>query len=545
MNSNIKLYIDQVRSGEYRVCKEQIKLCDYIERVFDTEDITVNDDQLTKYLNLQKYFPFRLLPWERFCFALHNCTYKSDGQLRWPFLFVLVGRGAGKNGYLAFEDFCLLTPINGVKQYDIDIFATSEDQAKTSFDDVKNVLEENQAKLERFFAWNMECITNKNTGSRLRYRTSGYKTKDGGRPGKVDFDEFHAYENWKTVDVATTGLGKKPFPRRTVITTDGDVRDGPLDQLKAQASQTLDGDIDGNGMLPFICRLDSADEVDDPLNWPKSNPSLPYFPVLKQEMELEYANYKMDPIGNSSFLAKRMNLPAVHKDAEVTSWDNIKATNQPMPDLAGCTCVAGIDYAKTTDFVSAGLLFKKSGKFIWITHSWVCSACADLPRIKPPLRTWEEQGLLSFVDGVEVPPSVPAAWLQEQARKYNITTLGIDLYRYTLLSRALCEAGFDTEKGGANNIRLIRKSNQMLHAPTINSAFANHDIIWGDNPLMRWYTNNACITTTKDGNMTYEKIEPKSRKTDGFMAFVAAVCVSDDLPDCDDDLDYDFGVYTY
>ena len=121
----------------------------------------------------------------------------------------------------------------------------------------------------------------------------------------------------------------------------------------------------------------------------------------------------------------------------------------------------------------------------------------------------------------------------------------MDTYRYALLARALNDVGFDTEKGGENNIKLIRKSTQMLHAPIINSAFANHNVVWGDDPLMRWFTNNACINTTKDGNMTYEKIEPKSRKTDGFMAFVAAVCVSEDLPDCDDEGDFDFMVYSY
>ena len=61
-----------------------------------------------------------------------------------------------KNGYLGFEDFCLLTPTNGIKHYNIDIFATTEDQAKTTFNDVYNVLEDNRDKMQRFFYWNTE-----------------------------------------------------------------------------------------------------------------------------------------------------------------------------------------------------------------------------------------------------------------------------------------------------------------------------------------------------------------------------------------------------
>lgn len=525
-------YFAEVREGSYRKCKDQYAFCDYVQREFQKGDIYVDTKQLEKYLDLQKYFDYELFPWEKCLFALHNCTYyRKSGALRWPDLFVLVGRGAGKNGYLAFEDFCLLTPVNGVQNYDIDICANSEDQARTTFDDIYGVLEANRGKMERHFKWTKEKITNVKTNSTLRFRTSNAKTKDGGRPGKVDFDERHAYENYESIEVFITGLGKKRFPRTTIITTNGKVRGGPLDNDIAQAMQVLYGDVNDNGFLPFICRLDSEDEVDEEENWYKANPSLQYFPELLREIRKEYRQYKLDPVNNSSFMIKRMNLPKGSADVEVTSWDNILATNRELPDLAGYPCVAGIDYAKTTDFVAAGLLFLVDGVYYWKTHTWVCSHSADLGRIKAPLYEWEEAGLLTFVDAPEVSPEIPAEWLAEQAEKYEILCVGIDLYRYTLLSRVLKEAGFDPDKGGMNNLRLIRKSNQMLVSPIITSAFVNHSIVWGDNPLMRWYTNNTCVAMTPDGNIRYEKIEPKSRKTDGFMAFVAAMAVADILPE--------------
>lgn len=543
--SEIKNYIDLVRSGKIAVCEEQILLCNYVENCFNNENLFVNEEQLHKYLGLQKYFPFELLAWEKFCFTLHNCVYKEDGQLRWPILFILVGRGAGKNGYLAFEDFCLLTPINGVKYYFIDIFAMSEDQAKTTFDDVYNILEENKVKLKNHFYWNKEEIINLKTKSKLKFRTSGVKTKDGGRPGKVDFDEYHAYESMKLVDTATTGLGKKPHPRRTIITTNGDVRDGPLDTLIVRSEAILQGEMPDNGMLPFICRLPDIKEIMNKVNWPKANPSLPFFPTLQHELDIEFGDYLQDPIGNSSFSTKRMNVPQGNKDVEVTSWENILATNQEIPDLTGCTCVAGIDYAKTTDFVAAGLLFLYKAKYYWLHHTWVCRNSADLGRIKAPLEEWEKRGLLTFIDGPEIPPDVPAEWLALQGQKYNITKLGMDNYRYTLLAKALKAVGFDTDKHGANNIKLVRPSDEMLISPTVTSLFINHNIIWGDNPLMRWYTNNSCMITSQAGNTTYGKIEPKSRKTDGFKAFIASMIAGVDLSDSGETVDFDFGVYTY
>jgi phage terminase large subunit-like protein len=545
LNHEIQKYIDLVRSGRVEVCIEQLLLCDYVEKIFREEDLFVNTEQLKKYLDLQKYFPFELLDWEIFCFTLHNCVYKKNGQLRWPTLVILVGRGAGKNGYLAFEDFCLLTPVNGVKYYHIDIFAMAEDQAKTTFEDVYNVLEDNKTKLKNHFYWNKVEITNLKTKSKLKFRTSGIKSKDGGRPGKVDLDEFHAYESNKLVDTATTGLGKKEHPRRTIITTNGDVRDGPLDILIGKCEMILKGEINDNGTLPFICKLDSVEEIKDKSKWPKANPSLPYFPILQHQLEVEFGDYILDPNGNASFSTKRMNIPQGNKDSEVTSWDNILATKEEMPDLSGCSCVAGIDYAKTTDFVTAGLLFLRNGKYYWISHTWICLKSADLERIKAPLKEWEKRGLLTFVDGPEIPPETPAEWLSEKASIYNIMNLAMDNYRYTLLAKALRIVGFEVDKNGANNIKLIRPSNEMRIIPTITSLFINHKIAWGDNPLMRWFANNSCIITSPAGNQTYGKIEPKSRKTDGFKAFAAAMCVSEELPDSGEITDFDIGVYTY
>lgn len=528
--ARIRQYIDIVRSGEYPVCREQILLCDLIEHIFANESIYVDTEQLEKYLSYQKYFPFALFPWEIFCFALHNCTYRENGTLRFPIFVGIMGRGAGKNGYLAFEDFCLLTPANGVRDYHIDIFATSEDQAKQSWKDVYDVLENRPEKMKRHFRWTKEVITNLDTGSEFRFRTSNAKTKDGGRPGKTDFDEYHAYEDYRLITVATTGLGKKRHPRQTIVSTDGDVRGGPLDDLLETGMRVLEGEEPDNGTLYFICRLDDEREVHAERMWHKANPSLRYLPDLMQEMRLEYARYCQNPAANTAFMAKRMNRPPKMAENAVTSWENILATNQSIPDVTGRPCVGGIDYMKTTDFLGAGLLWRIGDRDVWLSHTWVCTQSPDLSRIKAPLREWEARGLLTFVDAPEIPPELPAVWLANEAAKRNaqLMKIGIDSYRYALLRTALEKINFSAEKTRGNVI-LIRPSDEMRRIPLITSGFVGHRFIWGDSPPMRWMTNNAKTVTSQNGNITYGKIEPKSRKTDTFKAFVAAECVSDIL----------------
>ena len=114
------------------------------------------------------------------------------------------------------------------------------------------------------------------------------------------------------------------------------------------------------------------------------------------------------------------------------------------------------------------------------------------------------------------------------------------------MKNALRYIGFDDDKHGANNLKAVRPSDIMQIAPIITSQFTNHRIIWGDNPLMRWYTNNAKQILDSKGNITYGKIEPKSRKTDGFMALVAAATLIGDLQGSNDiEVMEDYEVYTY
>lgn len=452
-------------------------------------------------------------------------------MLRWPDLLLLVGRGTGKNGYLAFEDFCLTTATNGIREYNIDICATSEDQAKITFTDIYNILERNKLKMQKHFYWTLTEIKNLKTGSVIKYRTSNAKTKDGGRPGKVDFDEYHAYENYKLINVFKTGLGKVKQPRTTIATTMGDVRDGPLDHLLEDAIAILKGDLPDNGLLPFIGRLDSDEEVNDEKYWYKANPSLQYFPELLRELRKEYRDFKRDKFGNASFMTKRMNRPIGSTEVPVAEWPHILATKKPVTNLEGQPCVFGLDYTMTTDFLGIGLLFIIDGEINWITHSWICEQCRDLSRIRFPIDDAAARGFLTKVPGVDIPPEIPAEWLKDKQKYFNIVGGGIDRFRYSLLKQPLNEIGFDCDKKGRNNLILVSPTDIMQIAPTITSDFANDRIRVGDNPLWRWYVNNTKIIYVKDrrtgtsgGNMLFDKIEPKTRKTDGFMAYVHANC---------------------
>lgn len=542
MNHHIAEWIDIVENKTFAVCEEQELLVKHVKWCFEHEDIFVDEEQLEKYISLLRYFPYeKIFPWQKFVIGLHDCAYWRDtGLPRWPDLFCMIGRGAGKDGTIAWESVCLMSPYNGIPEYDVDICANNEDQAMRPVTDVINAFERPSVykKLQKFFYWTKEKVVSKNTKSTMKGRTNSPKGKDGLRSGICIFNEIHQYEDYKNINVFTTGLGKKKHPRRSYYTTNGDVREGPLDDMLQTSEEILREGSPDNGLLPFICKLNKKEDVHNEENWPAANPSLPYLPSLLQEIRKEYREWKKNPRTLPAFMTKRMNIPENAEEMSVTDYPNIAATNKELPDLNRWSCVCGIDYTKVADFASVDLHFRDGDMRYDISHSWLCLQSKDIPRMKIPWKDWGETGRLTLVDDIEIHPSLITGYIQEAKNKYNIKMLAIDDFRYALLSKYLEEIGFDTK--ARKNLKLVRPSDIMKVAPVIDSIFMNHWFCWGDAPELRWATNNTKLIRAgrkpgkEDdadlGNYVYGKIEGRSRKTDPFMALVAAMTVEDKLP---------------
>ena len=549
LDPHIERYLQLVETGGVRACRDQQLLAKYVRRCFREEQLVVNTEQLAHYLGLQKYFPFQLFPWQESLLALYLCTYRADGSPRWPDLLCMIGRGGGKDGFISFLSMCLLSQYHGIPKYDVDICANNEEQAMRPLQDLTEVLGApgQQRALRKHFYWTAERVRSLKTGSVMRGRTNNPQGKDGLRSGIVVFNEIHQYKDYANINVFTTGLGKKPHPRRAYFTTNGSVREGPLDEKLADADAILRGGEPDGGLLPFVCRLDSAGEVDDPGNWEKANPSLPYLPHLRAETEKEYREWKRSPRQLPDFMAKRMNLPGTQSDEPVAEWENIAATNRPLPDLRGWACTAGIDYASLRDFASVNLHFRRGEERVDLSHSWLCLRSPDLERIKAPWREWAEQELITLVDDVEISPDLIAEYLAVQAQYYYIVRLALDNYRYALLKSALERAGFTTAAG---NLCCVRPSDIMKVQPVIDSLFVNQRFTWGDCPPLRWAANNTKLVRsgrrqgTDTGNYYYAKIEGKARKNDPFMALAASVVIEESLGACGVSELPDLGVIT-
>lgn len=525
-NKYIDEYIFGIENGTFIVSNDIKKaIKNVIIPKLELPNVIINHEEIEVHIVMtNKYFPDPLLPWENFIIALMHCYY-DDGTIVWTTFFIMTGRGAGKNGFVARLSFYFVSAKWGIEEYNVHIVANSEKQATTSPKEVYKVIDKNK-KLQKAFKYNLEVIKNKKTNSEIVYFTSNVKTKDGGRPGIIIFDEIHQYENHELMNVFESGLGKRPHPRTIMITTNGYLRGGELDTQLENAELILNGEKPNSRDLPLLYRLDDPSEVDDFNMWNKANPSLAYFPSLKIEMERVYDAMQSNPAMYIEFMTKRMNCPAQDSFTPIATWDKIMATNQPIPNLDGYVCIGGVDYAEVNDFCAVGLLFKKDDKYIWIHHTFVCHLALkkENRKIKIDIPAMEKMGLCTIVNDDYIKEEYIINWFLDMSKKYRILDIKCDKYRKRLLVSKFKEARLPL-----NEVRVGRPTHTILD-PLVTALFADERLIFGDDPLMRWYTNNLYRDPDGKENVEYKKIEPKLRKTDGFSAFLHALNDEDKLP---------------
>lgn len=72
-----------VKTGKVNVCQDQLDMIDNVVLpVLNREDVFVDEEQIEKGLSLQKYFPYKLIEWEIFLFALIAGVYIEDDETR-------------------------------------------------------------------------------------------------------------------------------------------------------------------------------------------------------------------------------------------------------------------------------------------------------------------------------------------------------------------------------------------------------------------------------------------------------------------------------
>lgn len=532
-------YIDIVKKGQTPVSEDIHKLIHIIEN-----HLYPMLDNGTVYMDLstcedmrlvpQKAFPFGLFPWETFLIPIIcGFRFSEDDILVFNEYFLYMARGAGKNGFMSWIIYGLISKINGIPHYDVAVSASSERQSKTSFTDIFNVLATVDPDKKSFKRTKTEIIS-KSTNSMFQYLSSNAKTADGLRLGAMYLDEIHAIEDYGMMKVLRSSLGKIPDARMLITTTDGYIRGAVLDGYKDKGQSILDEEKgfwfprDDNrftALFPFMHHIDTLDEATTVDGWYKANPSLAYNKNLMQIYRQECIDMTSDAELNLEFHAKRVNYPKEDNRFSLATHEQITHINEgesleEYADRLGLTEVIGVlDYSETIDLTSCGIIMQDTynREYYYQHKSFITLSSYQSGQIKPQvLRNGEEDKNLEIVYKQRIEPMEIVNYFLKMSEKYFIRTIYIDQYKSTIIKPELERWGFTVVTIATN----MKTHTQIL--PVLDELFIDHKVHAPNDRLFMWSVGNVYKKVGSHG-ITFEKIEPKSRKTDPVSAFICGL----------------------
>ena len=529
-------YYQGIRSGEIIVGRELISeieqlLDDYSDPdyYFDREKALFkmyfmeNCVRLTKSPFYGK--PMKLMLWQKaFIETVYSWKMSEDGTDRFRRILLEISRKNGKSEVCS--GLALTELITGNDGSDIVCSSNDDNQAGILYDAT------NAMRLmidpEQRDTWktqqHLRCNINGSKVFKLSDRT---RNKEGRNIDFAIVDEVHEMKDNVIVKSIEQSQSLKPNPKLIMITTEGFVNDGFLDEELKRARAILNGEddsISARRYLPWLYTQDDEQEVwTDEKSWFKSNPSLG---VIKR---WDYLREQVD-LGRKSkadrmfTLSKDFNIKVSNSESWLMSDVLAFDKTFDMEEMRGRVCLGGVDLAETTDMCSAKALMMKAGdktKYIasmyWIPESKLERS----PDTDAGARytEWAKDGLIRIVEGNEVDVAIIADWFLELYKDFGIKPfkIGYDQRFANEFVKRMDSYGFETE--------MIYQNRYVLSSPMrlVEADLKDEIINYNNNPIDRWCLENTAVQVYNTGHIMPVKIKGQAAKRiDGALSLIMA-----------------------
>ena len=351
------------------------------------------------------------------------------------------------------------------------------------------------------------------------------RNKEGRNINQGFVDEVHEMKDNTIVKSIEQSQSLKPNPKLILITTEGFVNDGYLDEELRKARAILNNEDDSLAAmryLPWLYTQDSEQEVwKDETSWFKSNPSLGVvkrWDYLREQVDLARKS-KADRMFT---LSKDFNIKVSNSEAWLTSDQLSYSKEFDIEDFRGAVCLGGVDLAETTDLCSAkALLMRYDDKTKYIKSMyWIPESKLERsPDTEAGAKysEWAKAGLIRIVEGNEIDVSLIADWYFELYKDFGIKTykVGYDQRFANEFIKRMDEYSFETEMVYQN--RYVLSSPMRLVEADIQDELIN----FNNNEIDRWCLENTAVQVWDTGHIMPIKIKGQSSKRiDGTLSLV-------------------------
>jgi phage terminase large subunit-like protein len=375
---------------------------------------------------------------------------------------------------------------------------------------------------------NIRFILNKSTNTKIFKLSDRTKNKEGRNIDWAILDEAHEMKQNIIAKSIEQSQSLKDNPKFIIITTEGFVIDGYLDQELKRARAIISGEADDVASiryLPWLYTQDSEQEVfQNPASWVKSNPTLGIvkkWSYLEEQVELA----KQSKADRIFVLSKDFNL----KQNGAQSWLNLEDYDYPatydIEELRGSFCIGHVDLAETTDLTCAkALVLKDNVKYILTQYFIPASKLEpenDDRNAGARYKEWADAGYITITDGNETDLAAVAYWFLKLQKEH-----GIKLYKCGYDQRfakewltAMEEFGWSKQYGDVEMIlQNAQTLNNALHL--VEADLKSRLINYNENPVDKWCFSNACLKVDDRRQALCIKTE-NAKKIDGAVTLIS------------------------
>ena len=497
---------------------------------YDTKDALLRIDFMERCVRLTKspYYnkPMILMLWQKaFIEAVYSFKMSETTFDRFKKVLLLIARKNTKSETCSALGLSEL--IVGNDGADIVCSSNDDNQASITYDAIdtmRRLIDPDDLDTKR----NQRFILNKTNGSKIFKLSERTRNKEGRNIDFAILDEIHEMQENIIAKSIEQSQSLKDNPKLILITTEGFVVGGYLDDELKKARAIINGEDDsqsGMRFLPWLYTQDSENEVwQNPKTWVKSNPTLGIvkkWDYLQEQVEIARKS-KADRI---FVLSKDFNI----KQNSVEMWLNLEDyTYKAVYDLEGfrgCACLGAVDLSETTDLTCAKILMMKpddNTKYIHTMYfiperkledsdDWYAGA---------RYKEWAKEGLLTITEGNDLDLSVVADWFYKLYKEYDIKLwkCGYDQrFSKDWITRM---NSYGWTKENEDLILILQNAQTLSNALKLCEADLKKQIInYNENKIDRWCFKNAGIKVDDRSQCLCVKTE-KAKRIDGAVTLI-------------------------
>ena len=495
--------------------------------LYDTTDADFKIDFMENCIRLTKspFYnkPMKLMLWQKaFISTIYSFKMATDGTDRFKRILLLIARKNTKSE--TCSAISLTEMITGMDGADIVCSSNDDNQANILYEAINTMRILIDPK-QRDTWKNQQCIKCLINGSRVFKLSDRTRNKEGRNIDFATIDEVHEMKENTIIKSIEQSQSLKPNPKLILITTEGFVNDGFLDEELKIARAILndeDTSISAERYLPWLYTQDSEQEIwTDETSWQKSNPTLG---IVKR---WDYMREQVDKARRSKAdrmftLSKDFNIKVSNSEAwllpEMLAYEKF----YNIEDFRGTIALGGVDLAETTDMCSAKILMQRENDDVKYVHShyWIPEGKLERANDKEygaKYLEWAKKGYITIVEGNEVDSGIVADWYMSLFKNYGIRTFmtGYDQRFSKEFLKKMEMYGFETE--------LIMQNKYTLSNPMrlVEADIRDELINYNNNPIDKWCLGNTSIQVFNTGHILPVKIKGQAgRRIDGTASLL-------------------------